>query len=150
MSDVFRSRRTKLRLVSGFAFLLGGALLSGCGPAIAATVVTLEEQKKQKKKKKKKQDDGTAAVSSGSVRLQWSPPTHRVDGQPLGSDLAGFRLYRGTTSRTYDTVVELSNPLTVEHRFEQLPPGRYFFAVSAYDTNGVESGYSNEADKLVE
>lgn len=154
MNDVKRSLRPKLRLVASLSVLLGCVVASGCGPALAATVVEMEKKKKadEKKKKKKKQGqaNNTSTAGPGTAKLSWTPPISRVDGTPLGSDLAGYKVYRGTTSRTYDTVVDLSNPLTTNHFFEQMPPGRYFFAVSAYDSRGLESGYSTEVDKLVE
>jgi hypothetical protein len=156
VNDVKRSLQPKLRLAASLAVLLGCVASSGCGPALAATVVEMEkkkeaDEKKKKKKKKQQQLQGNSFIAGpGSARLSWTPPTSRVDGTPLGSDLAGYKVYRGTTSRTYDTVVDLANPLTTNHFFDQLPPGRYYFAVSAYDSQGVESGYSTEVDKLVE
>ena len=143
--------------IGSFALLFAGAVcFSGCGAGL--TAAALERQKQSRKAKKKKRQKrallasaagGTAAVSS-HTRLRWDPPTHRVNGAPLGSDLAGYKLYRGPRPRYYDSIVELPNPLTTEYVYDTLPPGTYYFAVSAYDRAGLESGYSNEATKMIQ
>ena len=37
------------------------------------------------------------------------------------------------------------DPSTVQFTLHDLPDGGYFFAVTAYNADGIESGYSNEA-----
>ncbi|RMG08587.1 MAG: fibronectin type III domain-containing protein [Planctomycetota bacterium] len=144
---------TRRRLVPPFALflLLGGGLaaFSGCGPTAAYGAYALKERHDKKKERRRRRRAATA-VSPHDARLSWTPPTHRVDGSPLGSDLAGYKVYYGTRSRTYTTVVDIPNPLTTQHLIENLPPGRWYFAVSAYDRQGLESGYSNEADKFIQ
>ena len=57
--------------------------------------------------------------------------------------MSGYKLYYGTTSRTYGAPIAVGNKLT--HTVTGLAVGqRYFFAVTANDTFGNESGYSNE------
>lgn len=129
-------------LASVFAVTLAATCLVGCGPTTVAAAIIASQEKKSSSKKK-------TSSASRTAKLSWSPPTHRVNGEPLGSDLAGYKVYRGTASRTYDTVVDINDPLMTTTEFTTLPPGRYYFAVSAYDQNGLESGYSNEADKLI-
>jgi fibronectin type 3 domain-containing protein len=59
------------------------------------------------------------------------------------ADLAGYRLYVGTQSGDYETSVDIG-PASA-YRYQGLQPGvTYFFAVSAYDRNGLESSKSNE------
>ena len=152
-------RMARAAWLGSFALLFAGAVcFSGCGAGMAAMAV--EQQKKERKDKKKKKQknallagaagDTARVYSSTQTRLQWSPPTTRVNGAPLGSDLAGYKLYRGPRSRYYDTVVDLPNPLTTQYVFDTLDPGTYYFAVSAYDNGGLESGYSNEATKMIQ
>lgn len=79
-----------------------------------------------------------------SVSLAWDPPTTDAAGRPL-DDLAGYRLYFGTRSplsQARDTSVELSS--MTSFTLEDLPPGTYFFAISAVDDSGNESELSNE------
>jgi PKD repeat protein len=67
--------------------------------------------------------------------LQWDP-----NAEP---SLAGYRLYYGTASRSYETRMDVGNVNT--YYVTGLQDGvRYYFAVTAYDQQGRESGYSNE------
>ena len=55
---------------------------------------------------------------------------------------AGYRLYYGTNTRSYQFVTNTSVMLT---QSVVLPHGgRWFFAVTAYSTNGLESEFSGE------
>lgn len=58
------------------------------------------------------------------------------------SNIAGYRLSYGTQSATYTVVLDVGN---VTSRQLSLPgPQRYYFAVRAYNTSGLISGYSTE------
>jgi hypothetical protein len=82
-----------------------------------------------------------------SVTLLWDSPTTNVDGTPL-EDLAGYRIYYGTSSRNYAVSIDVGNVTT--HRIGNLPPATYYFAATTYDTSGNESDYSNEVSKMLE
>jgi hypothetical protein len=56
--------------------------------------------------------------------------------------IAGYRVYYGTNSRTYPFVVNAGNVLSNTVALPQR--GRWYFAITAYDTNLVESDFSNE------
>ncbi len=74
-----------------------------------------------------------------SVTLKWSANTE--------SDLAGYKLYVGTASRTYEHNTDVGNVIT--ETVVNLNEGTtYYFAVTAYDTSDCESGYSNEVSYL--
>ena len=61
----------------------------------------------------------------------------------LESDLAGYRLYYGEKSRQYDSSISVGN--VTRYEITGLDAGRrYFFAVTAIDLAGNESGFSNE------
>ena len=56
--------------------------------------------------------------------------------------MVGYRLYYGTNSGSYQYVTNVGSALT---QAVVLPHGgRWFFAATAYDTNGLESDFSNE------
>ena len=58
-------------------------------------------------------------------------------------DLAGYRIHYGVASRNYDTIVDIGNYTSCT--ISELQEGQtYYFAVTAYDQDGNESGYSNE------
>lgn len=79
--------------------------------------------------------------------LRWQPPTQNVDGTPL-TDLAGYNVYWGTESRSYGAPHTIGDPSITEWEVD-LPPGRYYFALTAFDREGSESGYSNEVIKTI-
>jgi hypothetical protein len=80
----------------------------------------------------------TQAFAS-NVTLAWDPVS--------ASTLAGYKMFVGTTSRTYGTPTNVGNVLT--YTVSGLSAGTYYFAVTAYDTSGNESGYSNEATAVI-
>ena len=87
------------------------------------------------------------STASGSATLSWQAPTTNTDGTPL-SDLAGFKVYWGTSQGNY------SNSQTVNLGIqtfvvEALTPATWYFVVTARDSDGNESGYSNVAQKTV-
>ena len=77
-----------------------------------------------------------ALLHAQSVQLAW-------DASP-SSGLAGYRIYYGTNSRAYDC--KLNTGLVRTQRVTVPRYGRWFFAVTAYATNGVESPFSNEVE----
>ncbi|HEX7035203.1 MAG TPA: hypothetical protein VF210_05485 [Pseudomonadales bacterium] len=79
--------------------------------------------------------------------LRWQAPTQNVDGSPL-TDLAGFNVYWGTESRAYGAPHTINDPTATQWEVD-LPPGRYHFALTAFDREGSESAYSNEVIKTI-
>ena len=87
---------------------------------------------------------GGGLSSGGSITLAWDAPTTAVDGSPL-TDLAGYRIYNGKASRTYDHSIDVGNVTT--YTLTGLVQGqRYYIATTAYDTSNNESGFSNEVN----
>ena len=88
------------------------------------------------------------AVASGSATLSWQPPTTNTDGSPL-TNLAGYRVYWGTTAGNYPNSVTINNPGVATYVVESLTPNTYHFAVKAFNSTGVESVFSNGASKTI-
>lgn len=88
------------------------------------------------------------AIALGSATMRWVPPTENVDGTPL-TDLAGYKIYRGTASKTYSDVVTLQNPGITTYVVEGLGSGTHYFAITAVNSKGVESVFSNEGLKTI-
>lgn len=84
--------------------------------------------------------------SSHSATLTWDPPNINIDGTPL-TDLAGYKIYYGTTSGNYTEVKDVGNVIT--YKVGGLQPGTYYFAVTVYDNSRNEGGYSNEVGKTI-
>ncbi len=89
------------------------------------------------------------AVTLGSATLSWTPPTQNTDGTPL-TDLAGYRIYWGTSPGSYPNSVKIDQPGLTTYVVENLVPGTYEFVSTAVNADGVESDYSNPATKTVE
>ncbi len=86
-------------------------------------------------------------VYSGQATLSWDPPTTNADGTPL-TDLAGYKIYYGTSSGNYSQTIDVSNVTT--YQVNNLSEGlTYYFAATAYDTSNNESSYSNEVNKTI-
>ena len=64
------------------------------------------------------------------------------------SDLAGYKLHYGTASNSYSVHIDVNNVTT--YTVVGLTAGQtYYFAATAYDASGNESGYSNSVSYAV-
>ena len=90
------------------------------------------------------------AVAVGSATLTWSAPTQNSDGTPL-TDLAGYKVYWGTSSHSYSGTATLNNPGLATYVVDGLAPSNtYYFAITAVNSTGTESSPSNEATKTIQ
>jgi hypothetical protein len=80
-------------------------------------------------------------VSAAQVTLAWDANTD--------PDLAGYMIYYGFATRAYDYVVDVGDQTTFT--LSGLEDGQtYYFALTAYDTEDLESDFSNEVTKNFE
>jgi hypothetical protein len=75
------------------------------------------------------------ATANGTASLTWNAST--------SGGIIGYNLYFGTASRVYTSEVPLGNVTTATVN-NLLVGTTYYFAVTAVDSMGLESGYSNE------
>ena len=87
-------------------------------------------------------------TGTGSAELSWTAPTENEDGSEL-TDLAGYKLYWGTTSGSYPNSVTIDNPSVSTYTVDGLSAGTYFFVATSFNLSGIESRYSGEATKVV-
>lgn len=85
---------------------------------------------------------------TGSVTLSWVPPTERTDGTAL-NNLAGYKIHYGRMSGVYDYVIDINTPGIATYLVENLVPGHWYFTLTAYDSEGLESKLSNEAHRKI-
>jgi len=81
----------------------------------------------------------TSNVYSAQATLSWNPNSE--------SDLAGYKVYYGNSSRTYSQAYGNGDDAGNQtgYTISNLVEGEiYFFAATAYDFSGNESGYSSE------
>ena len=80
-------------------------------------------------------------ATNDEVKLAWTPNTE--------NDLAGYKVYHGPSSGTYDNIVDVGLPPVGVGVSDVIvvigiPPQNRYIVVTAYDTFGNESGYSDE------
>ena len=79
-------------------------------------------------------------IHSAQVTLAWDANT--------SSGIAGYKVYYGTSSGSYPSVIDVGNNTT--YTVLNLQNGTtYYFAVTDYDISGNESGYSNQVSYSV-
>lgn len=84
---------------------------------------------------------------SGAAILSWDPPTTNTDGTLL-TDLAGHKIYYGTSAGNYTNTLDVGNRTT--YQLGSLTDGiTYYFAVTAYNIYGSESAFSNQVSKAM-
>ena len=92
--------------------------------------------------------DSASATGTGTATLSWTAPTQNTDDSAL-TDLAGFRVYYGSSAGQLNDVVQLPDPTTTTYTVRNLPSGTSYFAVTAYNSAGVESAHSNTGSKVI-
>jgi hypothetical protein len=88
-------------------------------------------------------------TTTASATLSWTPPTQNTDGSTL-TNLAGYRLYYGTSATALTQSVQIANPSVSTYVIDGLTPTTYYFAVRAYTSGGAESANSNVASKTLQ
>ena len=84
--------------------------------------------------------------NSNSITLSWEAPNTNSDGSDL-TDLAGYKIYYGTSSGNYTVSVNIGNSTSAV--INNLSSGTWYFAITAYDISGSESDYSNEVSVTI-
>lgn len=82
---------------------------------------------------------GSLQVFAGDVSLAWDPST--------SEGVVGYKVHHGGAPGSYDSFHTVTNQTA--YTVTGLAAGTYFFAVTAFDANGNESGYSNEVSTVV-
>ncbi|TFG38142.1 MAG: hypothetical protein E4H46_00355, partial [Desulfobacterales bacterium] len=83
----------------------------------------------------------SVVAQAADVQFSWTPNSE--------ANLAGYKIYYGTASRNYSTSEDVGNPAPVDGKITATltgfnAGGTYYFAATAYDTDGFESDYSTE------
>jgi hypothetical protein len=83
-----------------------------------------------------------AVSNCDSITLSWTSPIQNMDGSEL-TDLAGYKIYFGEYSNIYTDVIDIGNSTCFKAYIQS--QSQSCFSITAYDTLGNESEYSNEA-----
>jgi hypothetical protein len=88
------------------------------------------------------------AVANGTATVAWTAPTERSDGSAL-TNLAGYRIYYGSSANSFENVIDVNSVGVTSYVVDNLAAGTWYFAVSARDSSGAESGLSGAATKTI-
>lgn len=83
------------------------------------------------------------------VILNWTAPTENTDGTPY-TDAKGYKIYFGSSQAgPYNNIIDIQNPAILTYVLDSLISGAWFFVVTAYNLNDIESDISNEAMRIL-
>jgi fibronectin type 3 domain-containing protein len=87
----------------------------------------------------------SVVLKAASLELSWNPNT-------TDADLASYNIYKASTSGAYTKGQPLAVIVKGTVTYSLLNPtdGMYYFVVTAVDTSGNESGFSNEVSIKVD
>jgi hypothetical protein len=88
-------------------------------------------------------------MANGSATLEWVAPTENTNGTPL-TNLAGYRIYYGTSATALTQIVQIANPDIVSYEVSNLSPAKWYFSVRSYNTANVESNLSVVVSKTID
>jgi hypothetical protein len=88
-------------------------------------------------------------MANGSATLQWVAPTENTNGTAL-TNLAGYRIYYGTSATAMTQTVQITNPDIVTYEVSNLSPGTWYFSARSYTSANVESNASAVASKTID
>ena len=85
-----------------------------------------------------------ASDSGHTLDLAWVAPSGREDSSGLSlSEIAGFRIYYGTESGSYENRHDIDDSTAVNAQID-VSMGTYYIVMTTIDTDGRESSYSPE------
>jgi hypothetical protein len=76
--------------------------------------------------------------ATGSATLSWQPPTQNTNGSLL-INLAGYHIHYGTAPDNLARTVTVDNPGVTRYVMSGLSAATWYFQMTAYDRNGMES-----------
>lgn len=80
---------------------------------------------------------GTTA--SGTATVSWTAPAADINGM---SNVAGYRIHYGSAAGSLNHVINVDNAAAASFTVGDLAPGVWYFAVTDYDADKIESALS--------
>jgi len=140
----FGETATRLQLTSLFVIAL---VLGGCSGS-SSTGSTMTSSPLTQQGTPSRISNPSRTAGAGAVTLMWVAPTDNTNGTPV-TDLAGYHIHYGTNPENLTQVIDLASTSTTEYEVSGLAPGTYYFAISAYTTEGTESAESDVGYKTI-
>lgn len=87
-------------------------------------------------------------AASKGVTVAWTAPTENTDGSPL-VNLAGYRIHYGTNPSELSNMIEIDNAEMSSYTITSLSPGIWYFAVTALNSDSIESDFSAKVNTTI-
>jgi hypothetical protein len=87
--------------------------------------------------------------TAGTASLIWTRPTENTNGSPL-TNLAGYVIRYGTSSTALNKSISIASASATSVEITNLSPGTWDFAVSAINTENIESPFSAIVAKRIQ
>ena len=65
------------------------------------------------------------------------------------TDLAGYKIRYGTSPGSYSSTITINGTGLTSYLVENLGAADWYFSMTAFNSSGVESGYSTEVSKTI-
>jgi hypothetical protein len=91
----------------------------------------------------------SSSAGTGNVSLQWTEPKTNTNGTAL-TDLEGYTIQYGTSASHLTEAVNIDSPATTSYIVQDLAVGTWYFAISAYASDGTQSSLSNVVSTQVQ
>ena len=141
-SGVRNARRVSWVSVWRIGVALGALALAGCGGASSAPQGTTSSASSSSP------PPTQVKQGTGAADLSWTPPTTAADGSTL-LNLAGYDIYYGTNPSALTQRIKITNIGVTNYVVSGLSSGTWYFVVTAYTTDGVQSVPSSVVSKTV-
>lgn len=94
-------------------------------------------------------EGGSTVNKAGMATLNWLPPTQNTDSSNLG-DLTGYKIYYSEQADNLTEIISIDNINLTSYVIENLNTNTtYYFAITAVNSQSVESTYSSIVSKTI-
>jgi hypothetical protein len=132
------------------ALLIAGSLLTACGDGVGVSPASASATAAPPPSAPAPPAPPAppASPATGSANLSWTAPTENTNGTPL-TDLAGYHIYYGTSAGAWTSTITILDATETSYVVSGLASGTYYFAVVAFNSEGIDSADSNVGSKTI-
>jgi hypothetical protein len=88
---------------------------------------------------------GESSSTDGTLKMSvtWSKVTQNIEDRDI-NNVGGYKIYIGTSTASYDLVIDIKGSENTSYEANRLVPGTYYLSMTSYLTEGLESELSEE------
>lgn len=134
-------KMVKLQLV---VYLSLSMILSACGGG-GGSFTSSNADSSQTGSNTGSNTGSTEPTGNSKATISWSIPSARESGAGLSmGEIAGYKIFYGSTQGSLYSVIDVANASTTSYELTNLVSStKYYFQITAYDINSIESEKSN-------